>query len=385
MIKRVLLIASEFPPGPGGIGNHAYSLTKYLAKRGVEVGVLADTNYADKQEVRDFDESLPPEIEVRRVPRVWIFTYFLRLWFLFSLIFSKKYDGAIFSGKFSLWLCGVLKTVGFKLNSVGVLHGSEIQMNNKFYRSVTNWGISHLDYLVPVSHFTHSLLTPKLQKKPFQVIENGIDIIEFQTLNEKREINNLKLKGNPVILTVGNVTYRKGQHRVIKAMPEIVKRMPEAHYHVVGLPTCKSEFEALAKSLNINQHVTFHGRLPKREDLAEAYAQADCFIILSENQTDGDVEGFGIVILEANFFKVPAIGALGCGIDDAIKSGFNGYLADGNNSVEIADRLEEMMHNREKFSEYAFEWAKQHDWAIIVEKYLDVFDKVLDREGVGMG
>lgn len=370
MIKRVLLIASEFPPGPGGIGNHAYSLTKYLARQGVEVRVLADTNYAGKQEVRDFDESLPPGIKVRRVPRIWVLTYFLRLWFLFFLISSGKYDGAIFSGKFSLWLCGVLKTLGVNINSLGVLHGSEIQLSNKIYRSVTNWGIAHLDYLVPVSHFTHSLLAPGLKEKPFQVIENGIDVVEFQALNEKRETNSISLKGNPVLLTVGNVTYRKGQHRVIKAMPEIIKRMPEAHYHIVGLPTCRTEFEELAKSLNVNKHVTFHGRLPKREDLAEAYSQADCFMILSENQTDGDVEGFGIVILEANFFGVPAVGALGCGIDDAVNNGFNGYLVDGNSPSEIADKVVRVIDNRKEFSQNAVKWAYSHDWGVVVDKYI---------------
>ncbi|WP_010663972.1 glycosyltransferase family 4 protein [Marinilabilia salmonicolor] len=374
MIKKVLLVASEFPPGPGGIGNHAYSLAKYLARRGIEVNVLADSNYAGRQEVLDFDQSLPPQIKVRRVLRIWVFTYFLRLWFLFKLVFSKKFDGAIFSGKFSLWLCAVLKTLGVKIKSLGVLHGSEVQMNNRIYRAITDWGISRLDYIVPVSHFTHSLLTPKLQRKPFKIIENGIDITEFQALNQKREVSSLKLKGDPVLLTVGNVTYRKGQHRVIKAMPEIIKRMPEVHYHVVGLPSCKAEFERLAQSLNVDQYVTFHGRLPKREDLAGAYALADCFLILSENQNDGDVEGFGIVILEANFFKVPAVGASGCGIDDAIESGFNGFLVDGNDSVEIAERVQEIINDREVFSQHAFEWAKKHDWAVIVEKYLAVFE-----------
>lgn len=380
MIKKVLLVASEFPPGPGGIGNHAFSLAKHLAKRGIEVTVMADTNYAASHEVVLFDESLPYNIGVKRIKRVWIFTYFLRFWNLFSLVMKQKFDGAIFSGKFSLWLCGVLKTSGSKLPSIGVLHGSEIQISHRLSRKVTDWGIAHLDFLVPVSHFTHSLLNKDLQKKPFRIVENGIDVAEFQLLSKGVGSGNIKLKGDPVLLTVGNVTYRKGQHRVIKAIPEILKEMPNAHYHIVGLPTCRSEFEQLATSLNVNDSVTFHGRLPRREDLAEAYRQAECFLILSENQSDGDVEGFGIVILEANYFGVPAVGAKGCGIDDAIESGYNGFLVDGNTPSEIAASIKEVVTQRELFSKNAVKWANDHDWNVVVEKYVDVLNKLLKKK-----
>ncbi len=376
MREKILLVSSEFPPGPGGIGNHAFSLAKYLVGEGYEVHVIADTNYTNEVEIIAFDGVLPGGLIVNRVKRIWIFTYFIRVWLLFSLIARHHFKTAIFSGKFSLWLCGLQKFWGFKVASVCVLHGSEVQMRSAFNRKLTDWAISRSDFLVPVSAFTHSLLSSQLQKKPYKIIENGIDLKEFQALDQQRAESSLQLAGEPALLTVGHVNYRKGQHRVIRALPEIVKRFPRAHYHLVGLPSMGKEFMELANRLGVQNHVTIHGRLPHRKDVAQAYSQADCFMLLSENQEDGDVEGFGIVVLEANFFGLPAIGALGCGIADAIEPGYNGYLVDGDNATEITQKLEAILANKESFQQGSRSWAGQHSWEHIVKKYIGVIESI---------
>jgi len=372
--KKLLLVASEFPPGPGGIGNHAYSLAKLFGKSNYEVHLVVDSNYAIQQEVIDFDSQLPDNIQINRVRRSGWLTYFRRIKMIVGITRKQDLVGMIFSGKFSLWMCGLLKVLGVKVPAMAVLHGSEVSITDTLQKLLTRWGISKADFLIPVSQFTHSLLSEKLKKRPFRIIANGIDLEEFRELASAADLETLNLKGEPALLTVGNVTPRKGQHRLIKALPEILKEYPKAHYHIVGLPSYKQEFEKLGESLNVEHAITFHGRLASREDLAVAYTKADLFVILSENQANGDVEGFGIVILEANFFGLPAIGAKGCGIADAIDDGYNGYLVDGDDGKDIAQSVRNAFQLKKELSGHSREWANKHDWNNIITQYIEVLN-----------
>lgn len=365
--SKVLLLSSEYPPGPGGIGNHAFSLSKALARQGLEVFVVCDADYASQQEVEQFDQALPSGVRVSRVYRAGIKTYFKRISLAARLVKQQKISRVIVSGRFSLWTGAVLKMQGFKVRVMAVLHGSEVNLKHRLFRILTRLALQKADLLVAVSEFTYSLLPEKLKKKPFRIIPNGIDVAEFSFLDKRSE--SIEINGFPSLLTVGNVTPRKGQHRVIKALPHLVKQYPEIHYHIVGLPTCKDDFLGLAQELGVSSHVTFHGRLAGREQLAAMYKSSDCFAILSENQKDGDVEGFGIVVLEANYFGLPAIGALGCGIADAIENGTNGFLVDGDNPQQIGDALKNILVAPEHFAEGSRRWAALHDWEVIGRQF----------------
>ena len=362
-LNRVLLLSSEYPPGPGGIGNHAFSLSKALARKGMEVFVVCDADYASQQEVEFFDQTLPKSVYVNRVYREGIRTYFKRIQFAARIIKQQQISRVIVSGRFSLWTGAMLKIFGFKVHVMAVLHGSEVNLTHRLFRIVTRLSLQKADLLVAVSEFTYSLLPEKLKRKPFRIIPNGIDVGEFSCLDERSE--SMNIKGFPRLLTVGNVTPRKGQHRVIKALPQLIKLYPDIHYHIVGLPTCKDDFLQLAQKLGVSNYVTFHGRLAGREQLAGMYKSSNCFVILSENQKDGDVEGFGIVVLEANYFGLPAIGALGCGIADAIENGTNGFLVDGDNPQQIGEALQNILAIPEQFAEGSHRWAGLHDWEII--------------------
>jgi phosphatidylinositol alpha-1,6-mannosyltransferase len=376
--RKILIVTTEFPPGPGGIGNHAYSLVKALSAKGFNVYVVTNADYATEEEVETFDASLNDTIQVKRVYRTNRFIYLKRLWHIAGILKKEGVKAVILSGKFSLWAGAILKLMGYRFRSIAVLHGYEVQLANKFYKRFTDFCISKADFLVPVSGFTYGLLTGQLQRKRYKIIENGIDLDEMYALKGDQD-KNFSLKGAPALLTVGNVTPRKGQQRVIKALPEIIKHFPGVHYHIVGLPTYKDEFNALAIKLGVEKYVTFHGRLPQRSDLALFYQKAGCFMLLSENQPSGDVEGFGIVILEANVFGLPAVGAKGCGIEDAIKDDFNGYLVDGDNAIDITEKLKKVLENRDRLSVTSVEWAKQHSWNSIVEKYIEIVDSFFGR------
>lgn len=356
MNKEVLIVASEFPPGPGGIGSHAYSMAKAFHAYGIKVTVIANADYVTLEQAESFDREQP--FTILRYPNGGKSKYIKR----FQIVSKHAKGNVIFSGWFSLIIGLWIKFIKRNVHSISILHGTEVNVANPIMRKLTHWAINSSDVIVAVSDFTKHLLPEWiLNKREVHIVPNGIDLSAFKEVNEE-----IYLKGYPKLLTIGNVTPRKGQHRVIKALPEILKRYPDAHYHIVGLPSYKEQFQRLADDLGVSDAVTFHGRAAKFEDIFKYYKSADIFTILSENQPNGDCEGFGIVVLEAGYYNLPTIGAKGCGIADAVNDDVNGYLVDGDNGIEITDAISKTLANRSRLSSGARKWTEEHDWRTIV-------------------
>lgn len=363
--KRVLLIASEFPPSPGGIGQHAFSLAQGLSRRSIDVTVLTDEQGAGIENIRVFDSA--QLFKVIRIPRRFPYFYFHRIAKAFSLVKKVRPNTILVSGKFSLWIGAILK-LALRCHVVCILHGSEVRLSTKLLRWATGASIGIMDKIVCVSSFTKRLLPENIrQAKPIEVIPNGIEFSEFQNLKREAAFH---LKGDPSLLTIGNVSPRKGQHRVIQSLPELTKAFPDIHYHSIGIPTVKDRLERLAHELGVSKFLTFHGKIKDRSEMLSLAKTAGIFVMLSENQRNGDVEGFGIAILEANALGIPAIGARGSGIEDAIKEGFNGILVEGNDPVEIVEAVRTISKGYRNYSANAISWAKQHDMAGTIDKYL---------------
>jgi phosphatidylinositol alpha-1,6-mannosyltransferase len=96
--------------------------------------------------------------------------------------------------------------------------------------------------------------------------------------------------------------------------------------------------------------------------------------MLSSPTATGDVEGFGIAILEANALGVPAIGAMGCGIEDAIANYKSGILVSPYDTSAFLDALQVILNQHEAYSQQAKAWAKSHHWELIIKQYIHAFD-----------
>ncbi len=362
-MKSILLISSEFPPGPGGIGYHAYSLSFSLHKIGYNVIVMSPADFVSNSEVEDFD--LDQNFKIIRYPRIGWRTYFNRWKLTKEELKRNEYSSVILTGKFSLWQGWMIKKFFPKQKTVAVLHGSEVNLKNLLLRKFTLIAINSSDIIVAVSRFTRDIL-PKwiLRSRQIEVIPNGIFLIQ----NEIRD-HSVLLDGSPKLITVGHVSPRKGQHRVIKALPKMLEKYPKIKYHIVGRPVNQKKLEDLAKDLGVFENIQFHGRIKNHQDLQFYYEDADIFMLLSENQDDGDVEGYGIVALEANERGLPVIGAKFCGVEDAVSHGHSGFLVDGNNIDEICSAVIDCMIHREELKVGAREWAVKHQWKEIVKQY----------------
>ena len=322
--------------------------------------MIADQRDVDNTEEMAFDASLP--FVVQRVPlkKVRLLMYLDRVVKTFEGL--KQTDHVIATGKFSLWnvaFCSLF----FKRNKMAVIHGTEVNFKSAVLKRTIDVSLKRFDTIVAVSEYT-SRLVGHLERH-IQVIANGIDLSQWQVGTSTET----QLKGAPVLTTVGRVSSRKGQLEMIKLLPELLKVYPDVHYHCVGIPSEAPDFMKQAKALGVGDLVTFHGTVSDA-DLKSMLLATDVFVMLSVESSTGDVEGFGIAILEANALGIPAIGSKGCGIVDAIKDGVSGFLVDVRDVAAFSSSLESLLNEPQKFKLHAETWAKQHDWSEIIKQYL---------------
>ncbi|MBZ9779420.1 glycosyltransferase family 4 protein [Psychroflexus sp. CAK8W] len=358
---KILFLTSELPPQPGGIGNHAHQLANYLSEF-YEVSVVADQRSEDGGEEREFDSK--QKFSVVRVKRksTIVITYIQRLLTSFKLL--KSNDLMLVSGKFPLWVGGVLSLFSLK-PIVAIIHGSEVQLSNPLAKKLTDWSLKRLDHVISVSRFTLKLIED-LGLTSTSVIPNGFDKPKF-------EVEDLSIQHSEAIqlITVGNLTQRKGQHNVIKALPQLLKAYPKLIYHCVGIPTNQKQLMELAKSLNVEEYVQFHGRVTEKEKF-QLLQQSDVFMMLSEQTSTGDVEGFGIAILEANSVGLPAIGSINCGIEDAIRQEYSGLLVNPHDVTQIFTAVNKIITNKSQYAKQAKAWSTHFTWDKIGKQYVEV-------------
>ena len=358
--KHILIVTSEFPPQPGGIGNHALHLANYLSNENYIVQVIADQRSKTGEEEVTFDESLPFNVIRIKRNKQRFKMYIKRI-----VATNKSFTNAshvIATGKFSLWNVAFINLLK-KRKIIAVVHGSEVNFKSFLFKKSIDISLKKFDKIVAVSNYTKNLISHL--KKEVMVIPNGIQLENWKTEN----VSEIILKGNPVLTTVGRVSSRKGQLQVIKQLPVLLKKYPDLHYHCVGIPTEADGFLEKAKLLDVASHITFHGSVTE-EVLKQVLLKTDTFIMLSTESKTGDVEGFGIAILEANAMGIPAVGSINCGIEDAIEHNVSGILIDAENTIQFKKGIETILESKESFSAEAKKWAKQHDWSTIIKRYI---------------
>jgi len=366
-LNKVLLLCSEFPPGPGGIGNHAWNLARNLNYK-VPVDVITKSDYIEKEESDRFDKL--EDINIIRFNRYSLFikTFLHRIFVVIKQIRKRKYTHYILSGFFSLTFSHIIKLIDDKVTIVGVLHGSELIQTNFIMKFVLRNSLKKLDVIISVSNYTNQLIPIGIRNDQKNIIiPNGVnkDMLEL-----KSSMNSPILCGEPCLLTVGSITDRKGQINLINALPIIKDKYPNVHYHCVGLPIDKKRLLKQADSLGVSKHITIHGFI-RNNELVNVFKQADILIMLSQSNSLSIAEGFGIAILEANLFGVPALGSKKTGIEDAIIQNETGILVNPYSSKEVLDGIDLLLDKYAQFAKSAYEWSLQHTWPNISNRYLE--------------
>ena len=242
---------------------------------------------------------------------------------------------------------GLLLQRWFGLPFVVYAYGNEILEAERSLWEKPRAALWRADAVIAVSRYTGEMLERLgVESDRIAIVHPGCDADHFRPRAPDRALWDRLLGGRPagrVILTVGTLVARKGQDSVIRALPALRERVGDVTYVIVGLGPYQPELERLASALGVREHVVFAGRVPDRS-LPEYYSRCDVFVMPSRDQHDtSDVEGFGMVYLEANACGRPVVGGASGGIADAVVDGVTGFLVEPHDGVGLVDVLARLL------------------------------------------
>lgn len=379
---RVLLLAWNFPPALGGIESVAWHLAAGLPQRGHDVFTLA--------------RSAPEREGHRGVVRP------TRPGFLAYQLFSLRAGwrrlrttgaAVIVCAGIASAPIGWLLSRWFRVPYLLLAHGSDVAHGGWLYQRCMRF-LFRGAAGVPANsnHTRRSLLAAGCAPERIAVIPPGVDASLFPEYGEdvlEQWRARHHLQGRRVLLSAGRLIRRKGTAEFIeKVMPALHRRFPDLVYVVAGGDATASlahterlleRLQGLVEALGMSECVRLPGNLSDTE-LRELYQIADVFV-LPAIPVPGDVEGFGIVFLEAALAKTPAVATRLGGIPDAVEPGRSGILLDPGDwegmAREIASLLEDETRRRRLGATARQRVLDSFTWPEIVGRYADFLEAVV--------
>jgi glycosyltransferase involved in cell wall biosynthesis len=198
-------------------------------------------------------------------------------------------------------------------------------------------GLGNISTFLSVSDFTARTmaLTNGLDEDKFVRFPNTLDPFYAANCTGDPKRASLGLPAGRMVLTVSRLDSSEGYKNidlVIRAMPEVIRQVPEAFCVIVGDGTDRSRLEGIARQHGIAEHVYFTGRVSDT-DLSAYYQTSDLFVLPST------MEGFGIVFLEAMYYGKPCIGAQAGGVPEVIEDGHTGLLVGTDTPEPLAQSI----------------------------------------------
>jgi len=174
------------------------------------------------------------------------------------------------------------------------------------------------------------------------------------------------LDGRTVLLTVGRLTRRKGHDVTLEALAQLrpTGLLDRLTWLVLSDGEIEDDLKAQCTRLGLDDVVRWVGPVPAA-DLPRYYAVADVFVHPNRTLADDDVEGFGMVFLEASASGVPVLGGRSGGVVDAVDEGRSGLLVDGTDVEAVAESLGRLIGDgdlRARLGEGGRAWARSFSW-----------------------
>jgi len=234
-----------------------------------------------------------------------------------------------------------LRTSG-ATNIVALSHGHEIWWAKiPILKQLLRKIIKDVDHLGYLGQFTKGeIVKASNQIDKFVQIAPGIDTDHFMPKSARADlIKKYRLEDRRVIVSVGRLVHRKGQDKLIESLPKILQSFPDAVLLLVGEGPIKQMLKNTAKQLGVTNQVIFAGRV-QHIDLPDYICLGEVFAMPVRSRFAGlEVEGLGIVYLEASACGLPVIVGNSGGATDAVIDGVTGLLVNGSDTDQIADAV----------------------------------------------
>ncbi|QNP62898.1 glycosyltransferase family 4 protein [Streptomyces genisteinicus] len=365
-MHKTLIVTNDFPPRPGGIQAFLHNMALRLDpgrivvyastwKRGRE-GEEATAAFDAEQPftvVRDRTTMLLPTPRVTRRA--------------VGLLREHGCESVWFGAAAPLGLMAPSLRAAGARRLVATTHGHEagwaqLPASRQLLRRIGE-GTDTITYL---GEYTRSriarALTPQAAARMVQ-LPPGVDEKTFHPgSGGDRVRERLGLSDRPVVVCVSRLVPRKGQDTLIRAMPAILAQVPDAVLLVVGGGPYEKDLRALAGRTGVAHAVRFTGAVPWSE-LPAHYGAGDVFAMPCRTRRGGlDVEGLGIVYLEASATGLPVVAGDSGGAPDAVLDGETGWVVRGGEPADCADRIVTLLRDpdlRRRMGERGRAWVEE--------------------------
>jgi phosphatidylinositol alpha-1,6-mannosyltransferase len=373
-LEKILCITNDFGPRAGGIETFIIGLIERLPKNSVVVYTSSqsgsaefDTKWSENfgvEVIRDRSKILLPTYRVSKNLR--------------SLLQQREISTVFFGAAAPLGLLSQsLRKAGAE-KIVAITHGHEVWWAKLWpfswaIKRIGN-GVDVLTYLGDYTRRAISAALPASSQEKMVRLAPGIDIEHFSPAKKNPRIRHeLGLDDKKVIVSVGRLVHRKGQDFLIDALPLISQKIPNVHLLLVGEGPYRAELEKRSVALSVRDRITFIGRV-QHSELPAYICAGDIFAMPSRSRLAGlEVEGLGIVYLEASACGLPVIGGTSGGAPDAVLEGETGFSVDGTSAPAIAEaaiRLLEDAQYSAQLGDQGRQWIiDQWRWEIWAEKF----------------
>jgi len=341
MTPKTLFITRNYPPKVGGLEVYSYNLIKEFETHEITFKITLSKS---------------------KKHLLWFFPYS----FLKALYLIRKYSVQ------SVHLCdGLLSPVGVLLKFLTnakvtvTIHGLDITYSHPFYQMFIPWCITKLDGIVCVSHSTRDECVRRIIPCPnCTVIPNGIrpdQLCLQQSKNElHRKLENLigiSIKNKKILFTISHLVKRKG---VAWFVANVIPCLENSYVYVVaGEGPERRTIQNIVDQYDLQGRVLLLGEISD-EDRKLIYNASDIFI-MPNITVRGDVEGFGIVALEAGSCGLPVVASDIQGLRDAVIDGKTGYLVEEGDVEGFVGKITDMNLEKDQIKKIVnstFDWAK---------------------------
>lgn len=346
-VSRVLLVTNDFPPRRGGIQSYLGELVERLASTGThELTVYApqwkdadafDARAAYRVVRHPGTLMLPgPGVDIR----------------MRALIAEQAIDTVWFGAAAPLGLLAARARQAGATRVLASTHGHEVGWSMlPVARSVLRHIGDGADVVTFVSRYTRARFASAFGPAgALEYLPPGVDTDQFRPDPAGRAELRTRygLGQRPTVLCLSRLVPRKGQDMLIRALPEIRRRVDGAALVVAGGGPHLAALRRLARHHGVAEHVTFTGGVPTAE-LPAYYALADVFAMPCRTRGAGlDVEGLGIVYLEASATGVPVIAGCSGGAPETVQHNKTGLVVDGRSAGRVADAVAELLANPDR-------------------------------------
>ena len=351
-MKKTLLLTENFPPKEGGSGRWFWELYSRLPND--KVLIVAN----DTPEGREFDKT--HELDIVRIElesTEWGLASTKGLGFYWETI--RKVLKLVKEHGIEEVHCGRVIPEGVIARALKLLagaryncfvHGEDVETaaTSREHSLLVKNVCKNASMLICNSENTANIVR-KLgfdSGSKCEVLHPGVDTSRFEVAAPDTSFRQkMGWSGKRVLLTVGRLQRRKGQDFLIKSMPALLNEFPDLFYAVVGRGECYDELISLVDQHELHDNVCVYPDMDD-EALIKCYQQCDIFIL--PNRTIGnDIEGFGMVLVEAQVCGKPVIAGDSGGTRETMNIGKTGHIIDCSSTENLLNGLSPILRNRE--------------------------------------